>query len=101
MSKWYAYGEAPLTYWALRIRLDVILSQLRDASDPNATTVFYRPSFGRGGNDTIDTPRAEFGEFDAIIATSRHTAHNKYMHQHLHAPGFSIFFVNYSGVHEW
>ena len=91
MSKWYAYGEDPLPYWALRIRLDVILSQLRDASDPNATTVFYRPSFGRGGNDTIDTPRAEFGKFDAIIATSRHTAHNKRIRQNLSRSRFPGF----------
>lgn len=70
MPNWFAYGEDPLTYWALRTRLDVILSQLHDTFDPNEATVFYRPSFGRRGSKTTDSPRAEFGEFDAILATS-------------------------------
>ena len=68
MTQWFAYGEDPLTYWALRNRLDVVLTQLGDTSDPNVATVFYRPSFGRGGSGF---PRAEFGEFDAIVATSK------------------------------
>jgi len=67
MPKWFAYGEDPLTYWAIRNRLDVVLTQLHDTSDPNDVTVFYRPSFGRGGSGP---PRAQFGEFDAIVATS-------------------------------
>ena len=67
MAKWYAYGEDPLTYWALQNRLDVILSQLEDTSNFEAVTVFYRPSFGRGRRSA--SRRAEFGEFDAIVST--------------------------------
>ena len=71
MAQWFAYGEDILTYWALRERLDVILTQLGDESDPNSATVFYRPSFGRRASYDRASPRAEFGEFDAIVATSR------------------------------
>ena len=63
-AKWFGYGEDALTYWALRTRLDCILDQLGDKSSECDTIVFYRPSFGRGGG-------ANFGEFDAIIATPR------------------------------
>lgn len=71
MAHWFAYGEDALTYWAIRERLDVILTQLGDESDPYDATVFYRPSFGRRTSYDPDSPRAEFGEFDAIVATSR------------------------------
>ncbi len=70
MTQWFAYGEDPLTYWALRNRLEAVLDQLDDTSDPNAATIFYRPSFGRSGSNDPAKPRAEFGEFDAIVATS-------------------------------
>lgn len=63
IAKWFAYGEDRLTYWALRNRLDRILARLDAASDPADAVRLYRPSFGRGGG-------ANFGEFDAIIATA-------------------------------
>jgi len=54
------YGEDALTLWAVTERLDLILKELGDDSDPAYCTVFYRPSFGRKGL---------YGEFDAIIVT--------------------------------
>jgi len=54
------YGEDALTLWAVTERLDLILEELGDDSDPADCTVFYRPSFGR---------RGLYGEFDAIIVT--------------------------------
>ena len=72
MDKWFGYGEDALTYWALRNRLDDILDQLCDKSSACDRIVFYRPSFGRRGSSiTSNSPRAEFGEFDAIVATPR------------------------------
>ena len=59
------YGEDALTLWALKYRLKEILTELGDESSPSDCTVFYRPSFGRGGKDT-----ANFGEFDAIVSTN-------------------------------
>ena len=53
------YGEDALTLWAVTERLDLILEELGDNSDPADCTVFYRPSFGRD----------QYGEFDAIIVT--------------------------------
>jgi len=55
------YGEDALTFWAITERLDLILKELGDDSDPAECTVFYRPSFGRSGL---------YGEFDAIILTA-------------------------------
>ncbi|MBA7612958.1 hypothetical protein ES703_20200 [subsurface metagenome] len=55
----FGYGEDALTLWAITERLDLILEELGDDSDPEY--VFYRPSFGRG----------HYGEFDAIIITSK------------------------------
>jgi hypothetical protein len=55
------YGEDALCYWALSCRLDEIVGTA-DA------TVLYRPSFGRRGSSP-EKPSAQFGEFDAIIAT--------------------------------
>ena len=69
MAQWFAYGEDPLTYWVLLNRLEFVLDQLGDTSDPGAATIFYRPSFGRSGSNNPNKPRAEFGEFDAIVAT--------------------------------
>lgn len=70
MTQWFAYAEDMLTYWALRYQLDTFLAQLGDQSDPNVATIFYRPSFGRRASYDPSSPRAEFGEFDAIVATS-------------------------------
>lgn len=65
MPRVIGYGEDALTYWALTRRLESILHELQDESIPSACLVAYRPSFGRrGGPD-----RAEFGEFDAILAS--------------------------------
>ena len=41
-----------------------ILEKLDDGAKLSDCTVFYRPSFGRGGRNT-----ANFGEFDAIVST--------------------------------
>ena len=57
----FGYGEDALTLWAITERLDLILEELGDDSDPTDCTVFYRPSFGRD----------QYGEFDAIIITSK------------------------------
>lgn len=68
-----SYGEDPLTFWVLTARLGEVLGQLHDPSPPEQAVVFYRPSFGRHGRakDPRDArgPRAEFGEFDAILGT--------------------------------
>jgi len=53
------YGEDALTFWAITERLDMILEELGDDSEPEY--VLYRPSFGRD----------QYGEFDAIIITSK------------------------------
>ena len=58
------YGEDALTFWTLKNRLEEILGKLGDKSKQSDCTVFYRPSFGRGGSNT-----ANFGEFDAIVST--------------------------------
>jgi len=71
MTQWFAYGEDILTYWALREQLDCVLTQLGDKSDPSVATIFYRPSFGRKASYDPAKPRAEFGEFDAIVATTK------------------------------
>lgn len=61
------YGEDFLTFWAVTKKLGEILSQLKDDTDPEECTVFYRPSFGRRGG----VKRSEFGEFDASIITPK------------------------------
>lgn len=61
------YGEDALTLWALKNRLREILEKLGDESNQSDSSVFYRPSFGRGGSNT-----ANFGEFDAIVLTKTH-----------------------------
>lgn len=73
MPRVVAYGEDPLTYWALTEGLSEFLCQLDDTTHPNDATVIYRPSFGRGGAAkqaaTGGSRRAEFGEFDGIVST--------------------------------
>jgi hypothetical protein len=66
MNEILGYGEDALTYWALKERLSEILKKLDDSSNPSDCLVFFRPSFGRRGGGG----RAEFGEFDAILASS-------------------------------
>ena len=61
------YGEDALTYWALRNRLPDIIHQCSPEEEDEDFSVFYRPSFGRGGKT-----KANFGEFDAIIATGQY-----------------------------
>ncbi len=65
MSKLFGYGEDFLTLWAINEQLQEILERFEHHVTPSDCLIFYRPSFGRsGGKDS-----AEFGEFDAIIAT--------------------------------
>ncbi len=65
MSKLIGYGEDFLTLWAINEQLEIILRKFEDNAATSDCLVFYRPSFGRsGGADS-----AEFGEFDAIIAS--------------------------------
>ena len=61
-TRFLGYGEDALTLWAVTERLDFILKELGDDSDPANCTVFYRPSFGR---------ESLYGEFDAIIITPK------------------------------
>jgi hypothetical protein len=61
------YGEDFLTFWAVSKKLNEILNQLNDDTDPDECIIFYRPSFGRKGG----TKRAEFGEFDALVITPK------------------------------
>jgi Holliday junction resolvase-like predicted endonuclease len=75
MSQIIGYGEDALTYWAITSKLDEILRTLGDNSYPSATTIIYRPGFGRRGSigTHIDKEQlsAEFGEFDAILGTQQ------------------------------
>jgi hypothetical protein len=64
------YGEDFLTLWALTEHLDLVLKELEDNTVPSDCLVIYRPSFGRAGASR-KKPSAQFGEFDAIIVTSR------------------------------
>lgn len=65
MYEIFGYGEDSFTLWALENKIDDILSELNDKSKPGDCLVFYRPSFGRGGRWQVN-----FGEFDAILASS-------------------------------
>ena len=65
MSKLLGYGEDFLTLWAINEQLEIILSKFEDNTATSDCLVFYRPSFGRSGG----AGSAEFGEFDAIIAS--------------------------------
>lgn len=67
MCNIFGYGEDALTFWALKDRLTDILKALKDQNAPSDCLVFFRPSFGRRGG----TGTAEFGEFDAILVTSK------------------------------
>ena len=75
MSQMICYGEDALTYWALTTKLFDILKALGDGSFPSATTIIYRPSFGRRGTIGAHADKehlsAEFGEFDAILGTQK------------------------------
>lgn len=66
MHKIIGYGEDALTYWAMTQKIEYILQKLEDKSNPSDCLLIYRPSFGRRGG----LERANFGEFDAILATS-------------------------------
>jgi hypothetical protein len=65
MPKIFGYGEDALTLWALKHRISVILNHFEDKTAPSQCLIFFRPSFGRRGGQKS----AEFGEFDAIIAS--------------------------------
>jgi len=67
MSEILGYGEDALTLWALKHRISEILHQLDDPTQPTDCRIFYRPSFGRHSRGI----NAVFGEFDAIITSSR------------------------------
>jgi hypothetical protein len=65
MSKLFGYGEDFLTLWAINEQLQEILGRFENHATPLDCLIFYRPSFGRSGG----AGSAEFGEFDAIIAS--------------------------------
>jgi hypothetical protein len=65
----YGYGEDALTFQAVTTGLGRLLAQLDDPSNPNDTTVLFRPSFGRRGRTRHGRRGSSFGEFDAIIGT--------------------------------
>ena len=61
------YGEDAFTLWALKNRTADILEAFHDQTNPSDCLIFFRPSFGRSGGKNS----AEFGEFDAILASSK------------------------------
>ena len=63
-----AYGEDALTLWALKNKLEYILQELKDTSDPAQCQAFFRPSFGRRGGENS----SQFGEFDFILLTEKY-----------------------------
>ena len=66
MCKILGYGEDAFTLWTLKHRTADILEAFQDQTTLSNCLIFFRPSFGRrGGEDS-----AEFGEFDAILASS-------------------------------
>jgi len=67
MGKILGYGEDALTLWAMRNCITDVLRRFRDETPPSDCMVFYRPSFGRRGG----SKSTEFGEFDAIVASSK------------------------------
>ena len=67
MSKLFGYGEDFLTLWAINEQLQEILGRFEQQASTSNCLIFYRPSFGRSGGKGS----AEFGEFDAIIATKQ------------------------------
>jgi hypothetical protein len=66
MHKILGYGEDAFTLWALKHCAADILKSFQDQTAPSNCVIFYRPSFGRSGGEKS----AEFGEFDAILASS-------------------------------
>ncbi len=64
MTEILGYGEDAFTFWMLKKHLSEVLKLLGDRSKPSDCLVFFRPSFGRGGGNSV------FGEFDAILASS-------------------------------
>jgi hypothetical protein len=52
-----------------------LLQRLDDGAELEQVTVIYRPSFGRKGrpkpSSRSQSPRAEFGEFDALLGTPK------------------------------
>jgi hypothetical protein len=68
------YGEDQLTLWALTTALPKVLAALSDNTPAPATTVLFRPSFGRNSTRARGSLRSEFGEFDAIVV-ARSTAY--------------------------
>jgi len=67
MTKLLGHGEDFLTLWAIKERTGTILKQHKDDTPTTQCLVFYRPSFGKSGGPHS----AEFGEFDAIIASKQ------------------------------
>lgn len=65
MTKILGYGEDALTLRLLMKQTPSILGKFEDKTSPSDCLIFYRPSFGRSGG----SKSAEFGEFDAIIAS--------------------------------
>lgn len=66
MCKIFGYGEDAFTLWGLKHHTAKILETFQDQTNPSDCLVFFRPSFGRSGRKDS----AEFGEFDAILASS-------------------------------
>ncbi len=64
MAEIFGYGEDALTLRLLMKQISFILGN-EDKTLLSDCLVFYRPSFGRSGG----SKSAEFGEFDAIIAS--------------------------------
>src|SRR4051794_203746 len=74
MPQVLGYGEDALTYSAITTRCEDLLKALGDTTNPDEAISVYRPSFGRRAANHVDagqTERSEFGEFDAIVATSQ------------------------------
>lgn len=63
-----SYGEDALTLWALKNKLEFILRELDESSNPEKRLTFFRPSFGRRGGKNS----SQFGEFDFILLTANH-----------------------------
>jgi hypothetical protein len=61
----FGYGEDALTLWLLKNQPEQILRRFNDKTDSSDCLALYRPSFGRRGGPGT----AEFGEFDAILAS--------------------------------
>jgi len=66
-SKILGYGEDALTLWGLKRHTSKILKRFQDKTAPSKCLTFYRPSFGRRSRKG----NSVFGEFDAIILSSK------------------------------